>query len=269
MKRKILLLMLSVLCLLGCSRTDTMVYVPEEEVVDVRGGTVVYIPVNPTEETESHPTEAPTEIQPRETEYPKENTATLGKKTGSTSSKGSSSNKGSTTGKTTITGSTGQKPPASQPASTEPAVTEAPETQPPETQPPVYDISGYSVGSLEYAMLDQINAHRLDAGLSELSLDVWLCAIASYRSYEASLLWSHTRPDGRGYATVLDDYGYSAGAVQELLVYVSGAGDGAAIADRWMSDDSYRETLLGSFHTAGIGVYRANGFTYVTCLLIG
>lgn len=160
------------------------------------------------------------------------------------------------------------EPTTMEPAATDPVSTQPPATEPPETEPPLYDISGYSVGALEYGILDRINEYRAEAELEELELDEWLCAIGSCRSYESSLVWSHTRPDGRGYATVLSDYGYSAGGVKELLVYVYGSGDGAAMVDKWMSSDSHRELLLGSFSTLGVGVYRANGFTYVACLLI-
>lgn len=161
------------------------------------------------------------------------------------------------------------EPPTTEPPATEPPATEPPETESPATEPPMYDIFGYTLGALEYAMLEQINAHREDAGLSALALDERLCAIASCRSYEVSLVWSHTRPDGRHFATVLDDYGYGTGSAEELLVYVSGFADGTAMADRWMQSDSHRQLLLGSWSNAGIGVYDANGFVYVTCLLIG
>lgn len=160
------------------------------------------------------------------------------------------------------------EPPAAElPAATEPA-TEPHVTAPEPTDPPLYDISGYSVGSLEYAMRDAINAYRADAGLGELKLSSRLCAIASCRGYEISQVWSHTRPDGRSYKTVLSDYGYG-GSAQELLVYVSGSGDGQAIVDKWMASDSHKELLLGGYSTVGIGVYRVNGLTYVACLLTG
>ena len=116
-------------------------------------------------------------------------------------------------------------------------------------------------------MFDRINEYRMDADLDLLWLDTWLSAIASCRSYEANQVWSHTRPDGRHFSTVLEDYGYGAYAVQELLVYDTGSGDGIAMVDRWMQSKAQQELLLGDFTTAGIGVYRADGVTYVTCLL--
>ena len=160
------------------------------------------------------------------------------------------------------------EPPATQPPATEPPATEPPVTEPPETEPPLYDISGYTVGNLEYEILDRINEYRAQAELEEMELDEWLCAIGSCRGYESSLVWSHTRPDGRSYATALPDYGYSAASVKELLVYVYGAGDGAGMVDKWMSSDSHRELLLGDYTTLGVGVYKTNGFTYVACLVI-
>ena len=183
------------------------------------------------------------------------------------------------------------EPPATEPPETEPAATELPATEPPETEsaatePPetepsatepaatepepteadLYDISGYSLGSLEKSMATAINAYRAEEGLGELSLSSRLSAIASCRGYEVSRVWSHTRPDGRDYRTVLSDYGYG-GSAQELLVYVSGSGDAQSIVDKWMASDSHRELLLGAVSTVGIGIYRANGYTYIACLL--
>jgi len=135
------------------------------------------------------------------------------------------------------------------------------------TEPPMYDISGYVVGNLEYEILDRINEYRAEEGLEELYLDSYLCAIASCRGYEASLVWSHTRPDGRSYVTVLDDYGYGTGTAQELLAYATG--DAGAMVDKWMSSESHRSILMSGCTTLGVGVYRANGFTFVACLLIG
>jgi len=154
--------------------------------------------------------------------------------------------------------------PATEPSVPEEPATEPPVTEPEPTDPPLYDISGYSVGSLEYAMRDAINAYRAESGLGELKLSSRLCAIASCRGYEISQVWSHTRPDGRSYKTVLSDYGYG-GSAQELLVYVSGSGDGQSIVDKWMSSDSHKDLLLGSYSTVGIGVYRVNGLTYIAC----
>ena len=268
MKRTVIVLLLA-LFLLGCSR-ETQVWLPEEEIVELQGKNVVRIPMG--EETEPVTTEPVTEsaeeTEPAQTQPVIAGKSTITKKPTTTPKKNTST--GTTTKKETIT-ATGKpiatKPAATEPSVTEPPATEPPETEPPATEPPIYNIDDYRVGSLEYEMLDRINEHRAEAELEPLWMDEWLCAIASCRSFEASQVWSHTRPDGRHFATVLDDYGYAASSVQELLVYDTGSGDGVAIADRWMESGSQRELLLGGYTTAGIGVYRVDGITYATCLL--
>ena len=267
MRRKIIAALGLVLCLTGCG--DTVVFLPEEPVQ------MLAVPVGGTEapsvaaaKTE---TQEPTPAAPEETE-----TARIqsGGKAPSSASKGNSST-GGKGGSTTVTKPAETKPAATAPEETRPQETESVElrptqpneTEPPATEPPVYDISGYVGGNLEYEILDRINEYRAEDDLEELYLDSYLCAIASYRGYEASLVWSHTRPDGRSFVTVLDDYGYGAGSVQELLAYATG--DAGAMVDKWMSSDSHRSILLGGYSTLGVGVYRAGGYTFVACLLIG
>lgn len=299
MKRAMILVLLALL-LAGCGgaedpyRVDTVVYIPAdptqtptEIMMQNAEAASVQTEAAPTEaeSAETEPSAVETELpetEPEATEAAKK--STTGKK--STSSKKNTSGKKDTSAKATeppTTESTVTEPPVTEmpvtePPATQPPATEAPAPEPPAeappatepepTAPPLYDISGYSVGSLEKSMKDAINAHRSEAGLSELSLSSRLSAIASCRSYEISQVWSHTRPDGRSYKTVLSDYGYG-GSAQELLVYVSGSGDGAAIIEKWMNSDSHKELLLGGYSTVGIGIYRAGGYTYVTCLLVG
>lgn len=233
MKREIVIILLLTLLLTGCG--DTMVYIPDR--ADERRGTVVYIPAKPAEDAASMPSESTAPDVFVTTEPEKKNTATIGRKPSGSSDAGSAGN----------TGQAG--------------------TQPPASEPPAYDISGYVVGNLEYAMLNRINEHRAEEGHGELVLDEYLCAVASYRSFEASRLWSHSRPDGRSYETVLADYGYGGSAAGELLGHATG--DGAAIVDKWMNSESHRKLLMNGSSVVGIGVYSAGGVTYVTCLLIG
>ncbi len=256
-----------------------------------RVDTVVWIPVNPTdapaasEETEPAASEEATSefTQPETTEpeaAPTEGKPASSGRKPSGGSSNSNKNNGSTkqtepketepaATKAPETNPAETAPPETEPAETEPVETEPAETEPKETEPDLYDISGYSVGSLEYGMSDAINAAREENSLGALNLNSRLCAIASCRAYEISQVWSHTRPDGRHYSTVLSDYGYGAGSVMELLVYVTGNGDAQSIVGKWLESDSHRQSLLGGYSTLGIGVYRANGYTYVCCLLVG
>lgn len=249
MKRYAVLLLIAALLLGGCASAQ------QEDPFKV--DTVLQIPVDPTDA----PTDAPTEMATEEpTEAPTEEPTeapTEPKKT-TTSHKGSSSG-----GKSSSSGKTQTK--ATEPPATEPPVVE---TEAPTETP--YNPSSYGVGSLEYAILDQLNASRAEAGVSELSISGRLSGIAYLRAMEASSSWSHTRPDGRSYTSALSDYGYGYGAVTELMVYVPGGGDAGTITGKWMNSQSHSDNILsGSFSTAGIGVYSAGGTTYVVCLLVG
>ena len=266
MKRTITAFFLIGVLLAGCA--DTQVYIPYPH-PEVDADTVVRIPVKPEQEaaTEPEPTQIQTEpMTEPATEPEPTQSATVTKKPSSTSSnKGSGTQSGSNQG--TITGS-GQKPAATEPA-TEPATeSESPETQPEATEPPLYDISGYVPGATEYALLEQVNGYRIEAGLPALGMDDRLCAIASCRSYEISRIWSHSRPDGRWFATVLSDYSYRAAEAEELLVYALGFADGTAMADRWMESDTHRQLLMDDWAAVGVGLYEADGYIYVTCLLV-
>lgn len=226
-----------------------------------RTDTVIYIPADPTTEA-TEPVAEPEETEPEKTETK----ASTSKPATSTSS----SKKNNTTSKNPTT-STVATSPATE-ATTEPvteATTEA-TTLPTETENQLYDISGYVVGVLETAMMDQVNSHRREVGLGELSKNTRLCAIASARAYEACLSWSHTRPDGRSYTTVVEDYDFSCSTLGENLLYTSGGEDGATLVSKWMGADSNRDNLMyQGFTTIGIGIYEANGYVFIACLLAG
>ena len=164
------------------------------------------------------------------------------------------------------------KPPASTqpPETTGPGETAAPETDPGQTDDP-YDISGYTLGSLECAIAEHINAQRTAAGLPALELSGRLSAISSARAYEIAVSFSHTRPDGRGCFTVLSDYGYSGySAAGENLLQCSEGFSSEDMVTMWMNSSGHRENILsGDFTTIGIGVYRSGGMIYVANLFAG
>lgn len=249
-----------------------------------RMDTVIYIPAEPTEPetettieiTEAEESEAAGETVPETTKTASSKKSSSFSSSGKKTSSASSSSKKPSSG----TESTGAPTTAPTTAPTEAATTPAEEptteatteatTVPVETESQLYDISGYVVGSLETAMMDEINSHRGTEGLSGLSKSSRLCAIASARAYEVCQSWSHTRPDGRGYATVFGDYGYGCGTSAENLIYTSGGEDAATLVSKWMNSDGNRNNLMNAgFTTVGIGVYKANGYVYIACLLTG
>ena len=254
MRKVYAVLTVLLLSLTGCAH-------PAQEKNPFQVDTVVRIPVNPTEATvqatQSPETAAQTEMP---TEEPAEAPETSAAKP--SYSKGSSGSKGSTSGSKKDQTLRATQPPETEPPETLPP-TEAP------TQPP-FDPHSYRVGSLEYAVLDEINAYRAEAGLGALSMDGGLCGIAGLRAAEIALSWSHTRPDGRDYTSAMHDNGYGFGFTAENLIYVTGGEDAAAMVAKWMSSESNSAGILSeSCSAAGIGVYRAGGATYVACLLVG
>ena len=214
-----------------------------------RTDTVIYIPAEPTAEA----TESTPETEPAETETIPKPTLSFFSSFSDTATRKPASNQ-----------SKGEETEAA----TAPAMTIA--TVPGETEHQIYDISDCVVGFLETSMMDQVNIHRREAGLPELQKSDRLSAIASVRAYECCLSWSHTRPDGSDYTTVLQDYGFSAGIAGENLLYTSGNEDGATLVSKWMGAETNRDNLLyDGFTTMGIGVYEANGYVYIACLLAG
>lgn len=255
MKRYVVLLLIPALMFSGCASAQ----LDDPFKVD----TVIQIPVDPTEEpTEEQtlpPTEASTEsLEELETE-PTQPAETKPK------SSGSSKNNGSGSGKSPEK----TKPKATEPPETEPQFTlTTPPTEPPSELP--FDPSVYHIGSLENAILNELNFYRGEEGVVELPIITTLCGIAYLRAQEGSISWSHTRPDGRDYTSVLSDYDYGYGESAELMVYASGNGDAAAIVAKWMSSDSHSAKILCDRYTeVGIGAYREGGMTYVVCLLVG
>ena len=249
----------------GISVSETELY---------RGNTVIYIPADPTTketETIAPVTTDTVAVEPSETETTAESAPETTK---ATTPKKTSASSGKKTEPTTVPATEVTTAPTTEPVTEATTVPTAeaetmPSETPAETKPPVYDISGYTVGGLEMAMMDEINGYRAVEGLRELGKDTRLCAIASARAYEVSQSWSHTRPNGTSYTTVFGDYGFSCGASAENLLYTSGGEDAAALVARWMSADGNRSALMNSgFCTVGIGIYCADGFTYIACLVV-
>lgn len=141
-----------------------------------------------------------------------------------------------------------------------PAWTLPPQTQP-ETQPPV--VTRPPDPAPEIAA--DIQACRQAAGLEELTLDEGLCAIAAIRAGELAVRWSHTRPDGSEWQTLLARYGYGSTGAAESLWFGT---DGSEAVARWMAAGG--ENILGDFHAFGVGSHiTADGLIYVAVIFTG
>jgi uncharacterized protein YkwD len=107
------------------------------------------------------------------------------------------------------------------------------------------------------------NRERKDAGLSPLAHIAALDAPATLRAQEAAKYWSHTRPDGSDFYTVLGEYGLSYRGKGENL-FSANLLDAALAVENWMASYSHRENiLLPDFTGIGVGVIKSSdGFYY-------
>ncbi|MDE6232033.1 MAG: transporter, partial [Lachnospiraceae bacterium] len=95
------------------------------------------------------------------------------------------------------------EPETSKPGTNKPEVNQ-PETNKPETSKPETDKEDKSFAE---QVVDLVNAERAKAGLSPLTLDKEISSAALIRTKEIEKSFSHTRPDGRKFSTVLTDNG--------------------------------------------------------------
>lgn len=268
----VFLCILFILC--GCrqttviSRDDQVGLLPQSPTTEAEATH----PAQPSDSPESTPSEKPTETEAMETTESQQSHSGSGsastKPTTATSTGNSTKPTESTTGTPTETAGDTTSPDDTH-EETEPSTDSTEETEAPtEPEKDPYDISGHTVGSLEYGIHAAINAERTAAGLPELSLDGSLCAIASVRAYECSLYWSHTRPNGSDWSTVLSAYGYGGySCAAENLLQSSDGMDAAGAVAIWASSDSHREKMCNpAFTRLGVGVYTSDGMIYLACI---
>ena len=111
-------------------------------------------------------------------------------------------------------------------------------------------------------IVDLVNVERTKAGLNPLILDYQLSNAAQIRAEEQFALFSHTRPNGSEYRTVLDEMGISYMGCGENVA--SGYRTPQAVMEGWMNSEGHKANILHpKFTTIGIGHYVGpNGYNY-------
>jgi len=115
-------------------------------------------------------------------------------------------------------------------------------------------------------VLSLVNAEREKKNINPLkSLDV-LCKAADIRASEASVSFSHMRPDGRSCSTVFSDNGLSYIYAGENLAY--GYNNPEELVNAWMNSEYHRENILSrNFIYAKLGCVKdTNGVVYCSLL---
>ena len=163
----------------------------------------------------------------------------------------------------TVPSATEEKPHPTESGATEPQVTGTMPSIPVATEP-LFDAE-----QLAGAILTEMNRRRTDAGLEELTMEDELCRFAEIRAGEALRLWSHSRPDGRDFRTVLSDNGWSFQTAADYLFHGNGNADAGVVVSKWMNTES-RDNILGeAFVRVGVGICIRDGVTCVAVLMVG
>ena len=117
----------------------------------------------------------------------------------------------------------------------------------------------YSNEALDVFRLD--NEKREAVGKSALVLDEALTKAANARAKELVTKFSHTRPNGTNYATILSSYGKE---TSEIIAW--GYNSPKDVVDGWMNSAVHKANILDSnnrgFTKVGIGYYNSNGKKY-------
>ncbi len=122
--------------------------------------------------------------------------------------------------------------------------------------------SVFSDQAYQNKVLDLINQQRASHSLKPLTATAEMSSIAAVRAKEASVLFSHTRPDGSTPASLFAQYKVVYSAAGENLAY--GYTTPEALVAAWMLSPEHRDNILNpNFQYSGIGVYQSeNGKIY-------
>ncbi|MBR3841310.1 MAG: CAP domain-containing protein [Erysipelotrichales bacterium] len=120
----------------------------------------------------------------------------------------------------------------------------------------------YSSEALEILKLD--NEKRSAVGKSALVLDEALTKAANARAKELVTKFSHTRPDGTNYSTILSSYGVTSKVHSEIIAW--GYNSPKEAVEGWMNSSVHKANILDTnnrgFTKVGIGYYNNNGKKY-------
>lgn len=138
----------------------------------------------------------------------------------------------------------------------------APDTQPdadvapdtPDSQPDTD--TGTEEVSFAAQVANLVNAERRKAGLQELAFDTQISSAALTRANEIETVFSHTRPDGSSFSTVLKENGISYRGAGENIAW--GQTSPEEVMNAWMSSEGHRANILNpNFTKIGVG-HRQN-----------
>lgn len=112
-------------------------------------------------------------------------------------------------------------------------------------------------------IVELVNVQRAAAGLSPVTASAALSAAADVRAQEIVGNFSHYRPNGTYFNTVLDQRGISYNGAGENIAY--GYDTPERVMTEWMNSAGHRANILDSRYTKlGVGYYEQGGVKYWT-----
>lgn len=112
--------------------------------------------------------------------------------------------------------------------------------------------------SLQWDVLKLTNKQRMANGLHPLSINGDMLGIANIRATELIQSFSHTRPNGSDWLTILDEYGIQYSSAGENIA--AGYPTPSSVVDGWMHSERHRANILdSSFVHLGLG-YAQGGY---------
>lgn len=145
---------------------------------------------------------------------------------------------------------------------------EQPSPDGPEDTTPEQPGGNTSMDAYAKKVVDLVNAERAKAGLSPLSINETVALAAQTRAREIETSFSHTRPNGSSFSTVLTSAGVTYRGAGENIAY--GQQSPEQVMESWMNSSGHRANILNSsFTSIGVGHYKnAAGVDYWTQLFI-
>ena len=108
-------------------------------------------------------------------------------------------------------------------------------------------------------VLELVNVERRRHGLRPLAMAGDLADVAAQRAKEIERHFSHTRPNGRGFDSLLQYKGRCWG---ENIA--AGSATPEAVVEQWMNSPGHRANILnGGFTELGVGYYYLEGSEYL------
>lgn len=118
--------------------------------------------------------------------------------------------------------------------------------------------------SQAYDVLSYVNSYRGSNGRNLLVMDDFMMGLAMDRAQEIISKFDHTRPDGRAWNTIFNDYEYDIYWTYIGENIAAGFASPYEVMEGWMGSDGHRANIMEKQYThIGVGVFAdANGRKY-------